>query len=230
MSIFRTEKIKCPACGEAIEYGVVYSVNADRRPDLRDAIINGTFQQVDCPACGEGFRLQPSITYLDEGKHQWILVEAPGGLKKWIELEKQALSGFQQTYGAEAPAPAQEIGATLNPRVTFGWPAIKEKLLAAKFDINDATLELAKLSVIRGGGGTIPLADDVELRLIDVLEDSLVLAWVKPATGEVIEALKLQRSLLKDIEAKPADWKPLRDELTAGPFVDIHRVLIAQTA
>jgi hypothetical protein len=230
MSIFRTEKIKCPACGEPIQYGVVYSVNADRRPDLRDAILANTFQQVDCPECGEVSRLEPSVTYLDEGKRQWILVEPAVNVKKWIELEKQALSTFQQTYGAEAPAPAQEIGATLNPRVTFGWPAIKEKLLAAKFDINDATLELAKLSIIRGGGGTVPLADDVELRLIDVVEDSLVLAWLKPATGEVIEALKLARGLLKDIESEPGAWKPLRDEITAGPFVDMHRVLIAATA
>jgi hypothetical protein len=45
----------------------------------------------------------------------------------------------------------------------------------------------------------------------------------------VIEALKLARGLLKDIESQPAAWKPLRDELTAGPFVDMHRVLIAAT-
>ena len=230
MSLFRTEKIKCPACEQALEYGVVYSVNADRRPDLRDAILDNTFQRTTCSKCGETFRLEPRVTYLHLAKQQWILVESAARLVKWAQLEKQAQSGFEQTYGAKAPAAARAIGAALKPRVTFGWPALKEKLLAAKFGIDDATLELAKLSIIRGAGGEVPLADDVELRLIDVVDDSLVMAWVQPATGKVIEAMRVARGLLSDIEAQAADWQALRDELIAGPFVDLHRVLVQAKA
>jgi ribosomal protein S27E len=217
MSLFRTEKIKCPACGNATEQGVVYSVNADRRPDLRDAILDGSFQRIACEKCGETFRLEPRVTYLDVGNKQWILVESAFSLKKWPALEKQARSSFEQTYGSKAPEAARSIGSALKTRVTFGWAALKEKLVAARHGLEDATLELAKLAIIRGGGGTVPLADDVELRLIDVVENSLVLAWVKPATGEVIDALRVDRALLDDIEAQAADWQTLRDELTAGP-------------
>jgi CpXC motif protein len=230
MSLFRTEKIKCPGCGQSLEYGVVYSVNADRRPDLREAILNSTFQRTTCEKCGETFRLEPRVTYLDLAQHQWILVESAARLMKWAQLEKQARSGFEQTYGATAPAAARELGASLQPRVTFGWSALKEKVLAAKLGLDDATLELAKLSIIRWGGGAVPLADDVELRLIDAVDDSLVLAWLRPATGEVIEAMRVARGLLSDIDAQSADWQALRDELTAGPFVDIHRVLVASKA
>ena len=37
MSLFQTEEINCGACKEPIKIDVVYSVNADRRPDYRDA-------------------------------------------------------------------------------------------------------------------------------------------------------------------------------------------------
>lgn len=33
----------CPACGAELEAETVASVNADRRPDLRDAILDGIF-------------------------------------------------------------------------------------------------------------------------------------------------------------------------------------------
>jgi hypothetical protein len=51
MSVFHTETINCPACTTPVQFKLVYSVNADRRPDLRDAIVAGTFQREPCPSC-----------------------------------------------------------------------------------------------------------------------------------------------------------------------------------
>ena len=65
-------KSSCPACSQFVEFEAVYSVNADRRPDLRDEILAGTFQKEACPKCGESFRLTPELTYLDEERGQWI--------------------------------------------------------------------------------------------------------------------------------------------------------------
>ena len=56
MSVFHTETINCPACATPVEFKLVFSVNADRRPDLRDAIIAGTFQRQPCPSCGTAIR------------------------------------------------------------------------------------------------------------------------------------------------------------------------------
>jgi endogenous inhibitor of DNA gyrase (YacG/DUF329 family) len=52
---FRTETVNCPACATPVEFELVFSVNADRRPDLRDAIVAGTFQRQPCPSCGTDF-------------------------------------------------------------------------------------------------------------------------------------------------------------------------------
>ena len=59
MSVFHTQTVHCPACATPVEFKLVFSVNADRRPDLRDAIVAGTFQRQPCPSCGTEFRVDP---------------------------------------------------------------------------------------------------------------------------------------------------------------------------
>jgi hypothetical protein len=43
MSMFESIAVACPACGTQVDFDAVQSVNADRRPDLRAAILAGTF-------------------------------------------------------------------------------------------------------------------------------------------------------------------------------------------
>ena len=65
MSVFHTETVNCPACATPVEFKLVFSVNADRRPDLREAIVAGTFQRQPCPSCGAEFRVDPEFTYME---------------------------------------------------------------------------------------------------------------------------------------------------------------------
>src|SRR5262245_26253514 len=132
MSKFQSAAVACPACGASVEFDVVLSVNADRRPDLRDAILAGTFQSQECPDCRKPFRLDPEFTYLDIGRNLWILVQPVDRLERWDELEDQARESFAVAYGPDAPRFAQELGKSVKPRVTFGWAALREKLYAAE--------------------------------------------------------------------------------------------------
>ena len=45
MSIFESTELACPACGAINAFEAVNSVNADRRADLRRAILDGSFQR-----------------------------------------------------------------------------------------------------------------------------------------------------------------------------------------
>ena len=72
MSLFQSVNLTCPSCDSLITMDSVGSVNADRRPDLRDDIIHNRFQDVTCENCGNSFRLQPNFNYLDAGRGQWI--------------------------------------------------------------------------------------------------------------------------------------------------------------
>jgi hypothetical protein len=227
MSRIQEQQLKCPKCGDPVAFEVIFSINADRRPDLRKAILDNTIQRGKCGKCGSEFRIDPELTYFDARRKQWILVKPAAALENWIELEQDAASAFELAYGKGAAAPARAIGQDIQARVTFGWPALREKLFCVDNKIDDVSLELMKLAIIRGVDD-VPWNDDVELRLVELQGDQMKLAWISAATGQAAEVLVVPRSLYDEIAADKKDWQPLRQEVSAATFVDVHRLLVPQ--
>lgn len=225
MSLFEPAEVSCPACGALLSFDLSASVNADRRPDLRLEILAGTFQRVPCTACGTMVQLPPALTYMDVGRGQWILAKPAADYANWESLEAVARETFKLSYGPGASRPAQEIGRRLTPRIVFGWAALREKLLAREEGIDDVTLELLKLALLRGVSGA-PLHDDSELRLIDATGDMLVLAWLVSATEQQLSTLDVPRAALDGIAAEDDAWATLRVRLTDAFFVDFGRLLL----
>ena len=229
MSILQPATFTCPACGEPFEASLAHSVNADRRPDLRDAILDGSFQVITCTHCNEQARIQPEMTYLDVGRDQWILTRAVDKIADWEDLEQQARQLYGQSFGKDAPGIVQALGARLQVRICFGWAALREKLLCAAWQLDDVILELVKLALIRTGPN-LPLADDTELRLTDRSDSELVFVWMNAADETVVQQLTVPKELYDEIHEHRADWEQPAAELSAGPFVDIHRMLVPTTA
>jgi hypothetical protein len=225
MSFFQSQQIQCPSCGTPVDFDVVYSVNAVLRPDLRQAILDRTFQREACGQCGLAFRVEPEMTYLDYKRKQWILVRPFTDLAEWVDMEKYARSFFEAAFGPEAPGPSQALGRNLQVRVTFGWPAIREKLLCAEQELDDVELELFKISLIRTLDRS-PLTDTTELRLLHVEPQRLGLVWLEVENEEPREALWVPRGLYDEIAADKTGWQPLREQISAGPFVDVRRLLV----
>ena len=230
MSIFRSMQLTCPVCRKPFDYEAVHSVNADRRPDLRQAILDGSFQQVDCRACRARFRLDPSFNYLDVGKGLWIAAEAITELGDWKQREDEARELFERSYGEGASGMAREIGRGMRARLTFGWPALREKILIAENGLDDVSIEACKAAAMRVQA-ELPLSGDADLRLVAVKGDRLVLAWVNPADGEVGEKLAVSRSLHDEIAADEAgDYDEFKRDYEGALFVDLGRMLITQPA
>src|SRR5260370_25538495 len=103
----------CPACAEDLELEVAYSVNAARRPDLRQAILDGTLQRETCIECGATFRLEPELTYLDVSRRLWLLLLPADRLTEWPDLERYAKSLFETPYGPQAAPAARALAAHL---------------------------------------------------------------------------------------------------------------------
>ena len=225
MSLFQTEEVNCGACKEPMKVDVVYSVNADRRPDYREAIVAGTFQRTNCPKCDLLFRMEPELTYLDIGRGQWILVRPARQMPDWDALEEAGQVLFNASYGENAPEPAQEMGRGLTRRVAFGWPALREKIVARHSALDDVTLELTKLAIFRGSED-LPITDDLELRLAALEGDELVMAWISPSTEAAVETLRVPRTLYDEISRDDPAWKDARAALAEGLFVDVHRLLV----
>lgn len=229
MSIFNTASIPCPVCKTPKKFNLVASVNADRRPDLRLAIMDGSFQREKCDSCSNTFRTAPLMTYLDMARHQWILVQPAADVARWQLLAEKAKSVFSVAYGPEAVPEAQEIGRDMKPRVVFGWSALSEKILAAELGLDDVNLELVKLAVLREVPDP-PLNDVNELRLTGIEGDELVLTWINPEDETFAGSLKVPREVYDDIAADTGDWQPLREELSADPFVDFQKLMTDEAA
>src|SRR5262249_17903338 len=99
MSVFNTTQLACPACGVAVTFNLVHSVNAVRRPDLRAAILDRSFQRQPCPSCGTVFRVEPEFTYLDIKRKQFLAVWPPSNLAKWQDFEVRSQAAYDKAFG-----------------------------------------------------------------------------------------------------------------------------------
>ncbi len=225
MSVIRPTAATCPSCQASFDFPLADSINAGRQPQHRATLLDGTFQQATCPECKATFRAPPELTYLDLERAWWILVEPADRVAEWQALEGAANQVFATRWGERAPAPARRAGRGLRARVTFGWPALREKVLIAERGIDEIALELLKLTLVRDLDGN-PLADDVELRMVDANEETLDLMWVRATTEEALETLRVPRALLTAIQPAASEWSALARLLTRGPYVDMNRVLV----
>jgi len=205
----------------------VGSVNADRRPDFRDAILNDDFQDMTCGACEKNFRLQPNFNYLDAGRGQWIAGMPAAQMPGYLAVEDEVATLFDQSYGSKAPAAARSVGDELDVRLTFGWPAIREKLLVREHDLDDVVLEMLKLDLLRRMPSA-PLAPGTELRLVDVGDDRLSLVWIDTATEDGGDEVVVDRQLYDDIATAPEAWAAIRSQLTNGAFVDMQKLYMGE--
>lgn len=224
MSIFHPASVTCATCGTKTDITRTASLNADRRPDLRSAVLDGSFQAETCPKCGTRIRLQPHFTYLDMRRGQWILVEPAELIEGWKEAEAEARLTWDRSFGPDAPPEAREIGEGMKPRLVFGWPALREKLLCSDLDLDDVTLELLKLAVLSDVPKP-PLGQESELRLLGGDAATLELGWVIGATEERLVRLPVPRAAYDDIIAEPDDWEAARDLFDGAFLVDLKRMI-----
>jgi hypothetical protein len=227
MSQFSTTTVSCPGCGADVPFDAVHSVNIDRSPALRDRILDESFQRTACPKCSTEFRLEPDFNYVDHGSALWIAAKPLHRLPHWKEEEDLAQGLFERVYGARGSVFMQNIGKTLRRRLTFGWAAVREKLVVDDHALDDVTLELCKSAVLRNSPSA-PVGLGAELRLVAVAEDqALVLGWMHSQDESVAQTVRVARSLYEQIaEDAEGAWAELREELSAGAFVDMNRMLV----
>ena len=227
MSRFSRISATCPKCSHAFEMDAVDSVNADRRSDLRDEILDESFQVVTCPECETEFRLAPRLNYLDVGRGQFVAALEPDRVYDWVEEEDMATKVFAEAYGERAGSAAREIGEALTARLVFGWPALREKIVLNELGLNDVTVELMKLALIRGLDG-IPIKAGVDLRVLSGVGSELTVARQDATTGEVIEEFYVPRSIYDDIDTDREKWGDPALQLGNGPFVDIQKLYFGE--
>jgi hypothetical protein len=224
MSIFHSATMTCGKCGTQNEVERVASVNADRRPDLRVAILDGSFQATTCKKCGAQVRLPPHLTYLEIERNLWIAAEPATLLEQWPDAEVEVSKVYALAFGKNAPPSGQAFAAGLRTRLVFGWPAFREKLLCDEAGLDDVNLELLKMAIVGEVSGA-PMADQTELRLTGADSENLELAWVVTLTEAVLSRLTVPRKAYDAIAAEPEAWELARAKFDDVFLVDMRRLI-----
>jgi CpXC protein len=228
MSVFNAAEIACPRCGHVQDVQLVASVNADRRPDLRAAILDRSFQACACAACEATLRLPLHMTYLDMGRGVWVLADAVDTLAQWETLVADARALFAETFGDGAPAAARSLAVGVRPRLVFGWPALREKIICNALGLDDAVVELIKAAVLRGRPDA-RLTMSQAMRLAGGDEEVLGFEIIDDETEQIFANMEVPRSLYDDIDHDEVAWAQLRITLGREPFCDLKRLMIDGT-
>lgn len=223
MSVFTKTTMNCPACGSPVAFDLVHSVNAGRRPDLRAAILDRSFQREACPNCGTTFRVEPTFTYRDLPRKQFLGVWPASSLGEWKGCEERTRTAFDAAFGPGSDG--EPLAQGLTARCVFGWLGLNEKLIAHEHGIDDTELELAKLATLRVLGD-VKLGRDREFRLVGANDDELIVGWLRTSSEEIDGEFSVPRQILSDIEAAPDTWAALRADVAGDTFVDYRRALV----
>jgi hypothetical protein len=225
MSLFQSRTVNCPACGTPKVADIFYSINADRRPDLRAEVIERTLQVQVCDACQSDFRIEPEFVYLDMGRSQWLAVHPFGDMGKWETIVPADQAAFDKSYGPSSSPGAQEIGKDLAVRVAFGWAAFREKLIIQQASLDDVEVELLKLAILRQQNNA-PLSQTVEMRVVDVVDDHLVVAWLDAVADTVVETMIVPLDAYETIAQDTDGWAELRSDIRTNAFQDMQRMMM----
>lgn len=223
MSVFTKTTMSCPACGGAVSFDLVHSVNAGRRPDLRVAILDRSFQREACPHCGTEFRVEPTFTYLDLPRKQFLGVWPVSSIDEWEAYEERTRAAFDMAFGPGSDGAPLAEG--ISARCVFGWLGLNEKLIAQEHGIDDTELELAKLATLRVMGD-VKLGRSREFRLVGANDSELIVGWLRTSNETIDGEYSVPRQILSDIDAAPDTWAALRANVAGSTFVDYRRALL----
>ena len=145
MSTWYPHVVACPYCNYNQEIHLLKGMHITRIPDVQRQIIDGTFQVFSCVSCTSSFVVERPSIYTDFDKGHYIAIEPLGSSRKEALMRHQKI--FDDVF-LFAPDLAQNLANTLNPRLVFGLPALREKILTWEKGLSDHVLEGLKLSII----------------------------------------------------------------------------------
>ena len=223
MSVFRPRIVICPHCNRRGAATVAWSINATRREDLRAAILEDRFQRTRCIACRQPFAIDGPLFYLDFVRHQWLGVYPRAWESSWRAIESELQRGFDNAAVKFAPKLIRDQADSFLVRAVFGLDALRDKVACATARLDDVTLELLKLDLMRSAP-ELRFHPGERLSLLSADRDELRFT-VAQGNVRAVRVYGVPRDRYRAI-ARGRAWKRARHLVSGGPYVDVGRVLL----
>lgn len=139
MSQISSAKVQCPSCGVSQNISFYSSITATINPELRDAVLNGTFFDVSCAKCRTVMTLDRPVLYSDPQK-RWMVWYLPHGANSESN-DAMDVSTLM-------------LGSLTKRRVVYSHDELVEKVHTIESGLNDWALVLFKMKLSKQVGAT----------------------------------------------------------------------------
>ena len=234
MSQTATREIEC-RCGARVQVFVADSINAERHPHMRQAVLDRNLHVFTCSACDSGIVVENRFWYLDLGRGQFYGVWPNRDRADERACGEAVVGAFDLALGERAGATARTLfdASTFHVRLCFGNEELREKIIACEAGFSDLALEALKVRILAETRalGEVDLAKlGVQTMRLDHVEDNGDLAfYFEQATAptRVLDiGMVVPRKHYEDFAAIP--WQDLLATypgLASGPHVSLLRLL-----
>ncbi len=219
MSLTQAATLTCPMCLESIEVDLWDSINADRRPDLREQVLQRSLHRFTCECCDSEIRVPPSLVYLDMKRRQIVLTHPISQLADW----RGAVADAKNTLASGLEALVTD---DMSIRVVFGWAALREQLVLREAGLDPLDVEVLKLAILRRSE-ELTIQDDLELRLVHADAHKWTLAWVHADSELPEDFLEVTPDVVASVAPSSEAWSAVREELDSELYADLNRLLVA---
>lgn len=220
MSTLSPGVVVCHRCQARFDAQLWTGLHATRAPEVREAVLDGTFHRFECRGCGELVFVEPTMLYTDFDRRQWVAVLPEAGIRHRTALARLVEDGFHHNMEVACPPMVKAWAPSFVRRLVFGLPALRDKLLAWDAGLDDRVLELYKLQVLRDQGVIRP---DTRLWLDAVEPERLVFNRVEaqPAVSmELVRRYGVERAGYDRIYAERQPYAVTTPALFSGIVVD----------
>jgi hypothetical protein len=229
-----TREIEC-SCGARVQVFVADSINAERHPHMRQAVLDRNLHVFKCSACDIGIVVENRFWYLDLDRGQFYGVWPNRDRAGDRACGETVVNAFELALGERAGATARTLfdATTFHVRLCFGNEELREKIIACEAGLSDLALEALKVRILaetRELGEVDLVKLGVQTMRLDHVEDNGDLAfYFEQATAptRVLEiGMVVPRKSYDDFAAIP--WQDLLatyQGIASGPHVSLLRLL-----
>jgi CpXC protein len=233
MSQTATREIEC-SCGVKVAVFCADSINAERHPHMRQAVLDRQLHVFRCAACDTSILVENQLWYIDFARGQFYGVFPTASRADERACSQAVFDAFELALGGKAGAAARALlqSDKMHVRTCFGNEELREKMIIQEAGLRDLAVEVLKAKVLVESvrfGLELPRLEVQTLRL-DHVEDTGDLAFyfeqgtTPPRVLEI--GVVIPRRHYEEIAAVP--WQELlaKYPFASGPHVSMLRVLV----
>jgi hypothetical protein len=227
MPVHVPRAVRCPTCKEEFVAKLVGTLHATRRPEVRDAVLDGSFGRVACTRCGTDVRTEPVLLYTDFPRRQYYAHLPHVGFAWRDDLEAKIREGFRINFEVSAAPMVKEWAPEFRVRVVFGPERLRDKLVCDDLGLDDRLVELGKIGLLRDAGPS-SFAWDVGLYLRGQTAGGFVFQLVtSPDPGtEIVREFLVGNDWYANVKAREEGLREQLPEFFSTAIVD-YRMLFA---